>query len=229
LNLEPSNNASEHGTRVKQHARAHFDQWALSYDRSWLNELVFYPSVRACHEEILRWQAGRGAAPYGLLDVGCGTGKLLVSLARDPAARLLVGLDYSPAMARRAAEKAATVSDDGRMTIVVGDSQRLPFADRAFDVVTCCNSFHHYPHQDLVAQEFRRVLRPGGLLVLIDGFRDNIVGWVVFDVFVATVEGHVHHASWSEVHAWLLAAKFSAVRHRKSSVLAPLLITTAHV
>ncbi|MFQ5805758.1 MAG: class I SAM-dependent methyltransferase [Phycisphaerae bacterium] len=216
-------------THVKQHARARFEKWALSYDRSLLNELVFFPSVRTCQEEISRWQAGRGSKPFRMLDVGCGTGSLLALTARDERAELLVGVDYAKEMVRRAADKFANSEYAGKLHAVQGDAERLPFDDRMFDVVTCCNSFHHYPHQAEAVREFRRVLRPGGLLVLIDGFRDNVVGWVVFDVAVALVEGHVHHASWSELHAMIQDAGFSDLRQRKLNIFAPLLVNVAQV
>ena len=44
---------------------------------------------------------------------------------------------------------------------VRGDSERLPFESGAFDIVTCANSFHHYPRQDRAVAEMRRVLRAG--------------------------------------------------------------------
>jgi len=215
--------------RVKQHARAHFERWALSYDRSWLNELVFFPAVRACQMEIARWQTPRGNVPFHVLDVGCGTGSLLALLARHARAERLVGLDYADAMIRRAAEKFANSEYAGKLHAVRGDSERLPFGEHSFDVVTCCNSFHHYPHQAEAIRSFRRVLRPGGLLLLIDGFRDNVIGWVVFDVGVALVEKHVHHASWSELREMIGAAGFVETQQRKMNVLAPLLVNVAHV
>lgn len=214
-------------THMKQHARAHFESWALSYDRSRLNELVFYPSVRACQEEITRWQVSRGDKPFRMIDVGCGTGSLLALLARDSRAELLVGLDYTDAMIRRAAEKFADSEYANKLRAVRGDSERLPFPDRSFDVVTCCNSFHHYPHQADAVRGFRRVLRPGGLLVLIDGFRDNVIGWLVFDVGVALVEKHVHHAGWSELRKMIIDAGFAELHQRKKNVLAPLLVNVA--
>ena len=79
--------------------------------------------------------------------------------------------------------------------MVQGDSQRLPFASNTFDVVTSSHSFHHYPHQDQAVAEMHRVLRPGGRLMIIDGYRDAPWGWFIFDVCVAGVEGSVHHAS----------------------------------
>ncbi len=76
-------------------------------------------------------------------------------------------------------------------------------------------------------REFRRVLRPGGMLILIDGFRDNVIGWVIFDVAVALVERMVHHASWSEVRVMLEQAGFNGIQQRKVNVLAPLLVSVA--
>jgi ubiquinone/menaquinone biosynthesis C-methylase UbiE len=215
--------------RVKQHARSRFEKWALSYDRSLLNELVFFPSVRACQEEIIRWKANREPTPFRVLDVGCGTGSLLALLAEDERAELLVGVDYANEMVRRAADKFADSDYAEKLRALRGDAERLPLSSDSFDVVTCCNSFHHYPHQTEAVREFRRVLRPGGLLVLVDGFRDNVVGWVVFDVGVALYERHVHHASWSELREMISGAGFDDLRQRKMNVLAPLLINAARV
>lgn len=212
---------------VRRWARRQFDQWALSYDRSWLNELAFFPAVRACQEEILRWQATNGGASFRLLDVGCGTGTLINLLAALPQAERLVGLDYSPVMVRQLAAKIGASPGGSKLHAVVGDAERLPFADGTFDVITCCHSFHHYPHQAAAVREFHRVVRPGGLLVLVDGFRDNVVGWVVFDVAVAWVEKNVHHAPWSEIRALLTGAGFVTLRQRKLNVLAPLLVNVA--
>lgn len=211
---------------MRRGARVHFDRWAVTYDRSWLNELVFFPSIRACQEQIQRWRAARGIdRPYRMLDVGCGTGTLLALQSRDARAERLIGLDYSPVMVRRANEKFAAAD---RLHCIQGDSERLPLADASIDVITCCNSFHHYPHQAQVLRGFRRVLRPGGMLVLIDGFRDNVIGWAIFDVGVAMVERNVHHASWSHVRRMLLDAGFARVEQRKMNVLAPLLVSVAH-
>jgi ubiquinone/menaquinone biosynthesis C-methylase UbiE len=213
--------------RVKHRARRQFDRWAETYDQSWLNELVFFPTIRACQEEIARWRRKQAADSYRLLDVGCGTGSLLALLTADPAARELVGLDFSPEMASRAAEKLAKYGQEERLRVVHGDAEHLPLPDTAFDLVSCCHSFHHYPHQAAVMREFRRVLRPGGALILIDGFRDNVIGWAIFDVAVASIERHVHHAAWSEIRAMAAEAGFAELQQRKLNVLAPLLVNVA--
>ena len=223
-----SRTVNSDGHSVKQHALSQFERWALSYDRSWLNELVFYPAVRACQEEILRWQAAGARQPYRVLDVGCGTGTLLSLLSREADCERAIGLDYSKEMVRRSAEKFRSGEHADKLQMLNGDAERLPLADASVDVVTGCNSFHHYPHQAAAIGEFRRVLRPGGILVLIDGFRDNVIGWLVFDVGVATVEKHVHHASWSHVRRMLESVGF-ALQQRKMNVFAPLLVNVAVV
>jgi ubiquinone/menaquinone biosynthesis C-methylase UbiE len=212
---------------IRRRVRDEFDRWATSYDRSWLNELVFFPTVRICQEEILRWQMLRGGGPFRLLDIGCGTGTFASLMASWPDAERVVGLDYSPVMVRQFAEKIGGSPQAARVHVVQGDSERLPFADDSFDVLTCGHSFHHYPHQAAVIRDFRRVLRPGGVLILVDGFRDNVVGWVVFDVGVALIERDVHHASWTELRDMIHGAGFATLRQRKLNVLAPLLVNVA--
>ncbi len=213
--------------RIKHRARRQFDRWAETYDRSLLNELAFFPTMRACQEEIIRWRRRGGEESYRLLDVGCGTASLLALLSADPAARELVGVDFSREMAARATEKLKGYGPPERLRVVHGDAEHLPLADASYDLITCCHSFHHYPHQPAVMREFHRVLRPGGALILIDGFRDNVIGWAIFDVVVASIERHVHHAAWSEIRAMAAEAGFGQIEQRKLNVLAPLLVNVA--
>jgi len=137
----------------------------------------------------------------------------------------VVGLDYSPAMCRMANAKNSLANINGPLSFVSADSEHLPFHDGSFDVVTCSNSFHHYPHQQAVIHEMRRVLRPGGRLMLIDGFRDNVIGWVVFDVIIDRVEKHVYHAPWSVIDNYFRKAGFCEIRRLKFNILFPALLT----
>src|SRR5262249_5797026 len=144
---------------TKQSARRQFEGWAPGYDRSILQRLVFQPSYRAFLEELVRWRLP-DPQPFDVLDVGCGTGTWLAMVATTSLpARRLWGLDYSFNMCQLGSHKAR---DAGvrRMAFYNGDSEHLPFADASFDLLTCSNSFHHYPHQAAVVPEFRRVLRP---------------------------------------------------------------------
>ena len=72
----------------------------------------------------------------------------------------------------------------------------------------------------------RRVLRPGGRLILLDGFRDNAIGWFVFEVAIARIEKDVHHATWQEVNSFFVEAGLRNIRRRKFNFLFPVLVTT---
>jgi ubiquinone/menaquinone biosynthesis C-methylase UbiE len=230
----PASNNGGPDTRhaVKDRARRQFDAWAHSYDRSIVQRLLFQPSYRMFMEEL--WRRRRDdPRPFDLLDIGCGTGTWIAMVAGcDLPARRLVGLDYADAMCRLARKKAAAVGDD-RLHFVRGDAEHLPFEDASFDVLTCSNSFHHYPHQAAAIGEMRRVLRPGGRLMMVDGFRDNIVGWVLFDVFITRAEStptaRVYHAPWSVMRGYFQQAGFRDIEQHKTGVLVPIFLTTGVV
>ncbi|MFO0973240.1 MAG: methyltransferase domain-containing protein [Phycisphaerae bacterium] len=219
-----------HHTRhaTKEAARHQFERWAPSYDRSILQRVVFQPSYRAFLTEVVRWRLA-DPAPFDALDVGCGTGTWCGMLANAALpARRVVGLDYSHTMCRHAAEK--TRRGEGQpLPFIHGDAEHLPFTDHSFDLLTCSNSFHHYPHQAAVVREFHRVLRPGGRLMIIDGFRDNLIGWIAFDVFVTRAEGRVYHAPASVMRQYFREAGFRTISQRKFGVLVPLFVTVGAV
>ncbi|HWQ36544.1 MAG TPA: methyltransferase domain-containing protein [Blastocatellia bacterium] len=103
-----------------------------------------------------------------VLDVGCGTGSLAVMLKRLRPDVEVVGLDPDPkalALARRKAA-AATVS----IQLDQGFADELPYADAVFDRVFSSFMFHHLSRdvKEGMLHEVRRVLRPGGLLNLLD-------------------------------------------------------------
>lgn len=182
----------------------------------------------ASHVERREIPAAGGTrdGPFTLLDVGCGTGSFASMLARSPWPVRITALDYVQTMCRSTRDK---LREHEHTDIINGDSEHLPFPARTFDVVTCSHSFHHYPHQRAVIGEMFRVLRSGGLLVLIDGFRDNVIGWTVYDVVVSRLEKNVFHAPWSLVRRYMLEAGFSPIRQRKINVLLPALVTAAEV
>ena len=98
-----------------------------------------------------------------LLDCGCGTAPMLSLLKAKYPDKHYTGIDLTPKMIEVA--KAKGLED---VNLVVGDCERLPFADNSFDVVICCQSFHHYPNVQYFFDSVCRVLRPGGRLVLRD-------------------------------------------------------------
>ena len=204
----------------KERAAQEFTRWSESYDRCILQWLLFGPSHRA----IIRRIAARcGGGHLKILDVGCGTGVFGARIRRAlPRARVW-GVDLVAGMLARGSERWRRHA--GHLLPVQGDSERLPFASGAFDVVTCANSFHHYPRQDRAVAEMHRVLRPGGLLILVDGYRDAPWGWFIYDVCVAAVEGAVHHASRRRVRELFAQAGFRDTAQKVYRGPAPFLMT----
>lgn len=115
---------------------------------------------RAAHARVLDALRERPGAPGPLLDAGCGTGGLLARLAREMPGRETIGLDYAEQAARRAAGKS------GR-PVTAGDANRLPFPDASFGAAISIDVICHAGVRPAIAlAELRRVLRPGGTLVL---------------------------------------------------------------
>jgi SAM-dependent methyltransferase len=102
---------------------------------------------------------------WRVLDVATAVGHTALVFAPHVAA--VVGLDLTPQMLPLAA-KLAVERSANHITFTVGDVEDLPFGDGAFDVVTCRIAPHHFPDIGRFIDEARRVLRPGGLLAVVD-------------------------------------------------------------
>ncbi len=204
----------------KNQAAAEFVRWSESYDRSVLQWLLFGPSHRVL---IRRIAAVAGSQPFHLLDVGCGTGQFAARVkAALPKARIC-GVDLVPEMLAHGRRRWQYHA--GEVFPLQGDSERLPFASGTFDFVTCANSFHHYPNQARAVTEMHRVLRPGGRLLLIDGYRDAPWGWFIYDVCVSLREGDVHHASSRRFRELMTRAGLQAIAQRVFRGFAPFLLS----
>lgn len=104
-----------------------------------------------------------------ILDVGCGTGVLLSRLAQRNSTLVLCGIDPVPEMLEVARKRLPA-----SVTLEQGWAQTLPFADGSFDKVVSCNMFHYIKQPLQALQEMRRVLAPGGQLVLTDWCDDYL-------------------------------------------------------
>lgn len=125
------------------------------------------------------WERGQLRLSHGqrLLDVGCGLGEAALALADDVgSAGEVVGIDASTAMVAAARVRADAAGVAARFQ--VGDAARIGEPDDAFDAVRCERTLQWTPDPAAAVTEMARVLRPDGLLSLID------TDWSTFTVDV---------------------------------------------
>lgn len=132
-----------------------------------------------------------------ILDVGCGTGSQVVKLRA--AGLCAVGIDISPAMLRHTATRVPS----GTSFFVLGDGRRLPFSDHAFDGLVLSFALHEKPHPQRLAvlAEGRRVLKPGGTVVVLDYVRPTQGHGRLVSLFLAGMErmaGRAHYHAFCD-------------------------------
>ena len=135
-----------------------FDETAPDYDR--ISRLLSFGSDRWYRRKVLR-RSGVGATTR-LLDVATGTGLVVdAALAAGCQPRNIVGLDPSLGML-------AAHGNRGRIALVRGRGEDLPFRARQFDLVTMGYAVRHVADLQRLFRECQRVLRPGGRIVLME-------------------------------------------------------------
>ncbi len=107
-----------------------------------------------------------------LLDCGCGTAPMLSLLHQKYPDKHYTGIDLTPKMIEVAKSKKMA-----NVELIVGDCEKLPFAENSFDVVICCQSFHHYPDPQDFFNSVYRVLRPNGRFILRDMTMNTAARW----------------------------------------------------
>jgi ubiquinone/menaquinone biosynthesis C-methylase UbiE len=139
----------------KKESREFFDKQANQYDST----LAGRQSKRL-YDFIIRTM---DRFEYkSVLDVGCGTGNLLFEVLKRKKVST-AGIDLSEKMIDVAKMRLGEEAD-----LRSGDSEHLPWKSESFDMVTCTLSFHHYPNPEAVLDEMKRVLNPGGKVIIAD-------------------------------------------------------------
>jgi len=144
---------SKHGVE-KAYAR-----WAPIYD------FVFGKVFEAGRNAAIE-AAGKACPPGGrLLEVGVGTG---ISLPSYPPNIRIVGMDLSEPMLRKAQERVVTQKLAHVETLAVMDAMRMAVPDHSFDVIVAQYVITAVPDPEATLDEFARVLKPGGEIILVN-------------------------------------------------------------
>lgn len=149
-------------------SRLHFNKQACDYDKK--NTVYYSREGKISCAEICKFLKSNDYSR--LLDVGCGTAYLAELLSKTHNGSY-TGLDISENMIEVARLKGIPNAE-----FVLGKSDALPFEENSFDIVTCSQSFHHYPRQDEAMKEAYRVLKKGGIYILSDTGIGGLGAWL---------------------------------------------------
>ena len=186
---------------IKETVNQQFSQVAANYTTSAvhakgedLSKMVDYAALQG--DEIV-------------LDAGCGAGH--TALAFAPHVAKVIAVDLSGAMLEECRETAAA-RNIHNCDFRVGDVEKLAFADHSFDLVVSRYSAHHWPHPQRALEEFARVLRPGGRLILSDvvSFDDATCDTYLQAIELLRDPSHVRDHTVNQWLAMMAAAGFRA-------------------
>ncbi|MGD8904187.1 MAG: class I SAM-dependent methyltransferase [Anaerolineae bacterium] len=177
-----------------------YDRIAPSYDQRYIHG----SGQMGIAEELQALARGKER----IVEVGCGTGHWLAGLRS--ASGMLFGLDLSAGMLAQAQARGEP------LYLVHGRACCLPFGDACTDLVYCVNAIHHFQRQRDFIFEVRRLLRPGGSLVVIGSDpRAHRHGWYIYDYFPGTYETDLDRfPSWGMAADWMIEAGFEQIEWR---------------
>ncbi|OJW97833.1 MAG: bifunctional demethylmenaquinone methyltransferase/2-methoxy-6-polyprenyl-1,4-benzoquinol methylase [Bacteroidetes bacterium 43-93] len=125
---------------------------SLGIDKGWRKKAI--REIQAVH-------------PKQILDVATGTGDLAIAASQLKPEKI-TGVDIAEQMLEVGRKKIASQQLSGMITLQAGDSESMPFANNAFDAVTCAYGVRNFEHLEAGLKEMCRVMRPGGKLAILE-------------------------------------------------------------
>lgn len=114
--------------------------------------------------------------PVTMLDVATGTGDVAIMAARILHPKKIIGIDISQGMLELGRKKLLKEGLDRQIELQSGDSEAIKFPDASFDAVTVAFGVRNFEHLEKGLQEIRRVLRPGGRLIVLEFSKPSLPG-----------------------------------------------------
>ncbi len=167
-----------------------FRAWSRFYD----HPIFQKPFYRRVHAAV---QAEIDTAPHVIVDLGCGTALLTWDLAQRFPDALVMGADRSPAMLKASRRRGALT-----LPLLCADAYALPLRAGSVDLVVSTISYHFYLEPRRALSEIRRLLRPGGRLILA-----TMATW-----FLRGSLGYLRLSTTRDVQRDLEAAGFATLR-----------------
>jgi demethylmenaquinone methyltransferase / 2-methoxy-6-polyprenyl-1,4-benzoquinol methylase len=192
-----------------QWLRGMFSRIARRYD---LTNTIISAGLDHAWRRRLAQRVARHTARL-ILDVACGTGGVMVQLARCcPPTTRLIGVDFTEAMLHVGRQRLATTVPSSRLYLCSGDAQCLPCPDTSFDVVTMMFGVRNFDDPVVGLAECYRVLRPEGHLCFVE------FTWPRRRGLQMVYGGYLRYIL--PLIAWPLCGERTAYRYLRDSVLA---------
>lgn len=151
---------------------------SLDVDRSWRRRAIKEVLSVGLYDTFATMTASKRGiteniqAPLEVLDIACGTGDFSIALAKGAARKKrpirITGLDLSEGMLGVMKQKVEAEGLGETITTMLGNSEKMPFADGSFDVVSISFGIRNFEHREVALCEILRVLKPGGRLVILE-------------------------------------------------------------
>lgn len=148
---------------IKDVNTRYHDAAAEEYDAKWGIDFGDIGQEQVRQKLVKALGADDGRSFGDALEIGSGTGYFSLNLVQLGAIERLTATDISPGMLSKLAATAEALGVDDVSTVAT-EAEELPFEDESFDLVFGHAVLHHIPDLDKAFAEFRRVLRPGGMV-----------------------------------------------------------------
>src|SRR5690606_22791456 len=147
----------------KEQVAQMFDTISGKYDG--LNRVISFGIDVKWRKKVLKLVSD--TKPETVLDIATGTGDLAI-LMTQTGAKKITGLDISAGMLEVGRKKIAERKLDGKIDMVLGDSENIPFEDNSFDSITVAFGVRNFENLEKGLSEILRVLKPGGIFVILE-------------------------------------------------------------
>lgn len=152
------------GRGKSEEVRDMFDSIAPAYD--FMNRAMTLGIDRLWRRRAVR--AVASVSPRRVLDIATGTGDMAIALARRIPGASIEGIDLSAGMVEIGRRKVSEAGLNDRVDLRIGDSLAIDLPDASVDAITVAYGVRNFEHLDRGYAEMMRVLRPGGLLAVLE-------------------------------------------------------------
>lgn len=167
---------SHAGEEKKKFVRGMFDEISPRYD--FLNHLLSFGLDIVWRRRLVKLLPRDLPGP--ILDVAAGTGDVGLHIVKSKPDAVVVSIDYAFQMTRINKKKAATKEYPG-IIVLQGDGENLPFQNGSFSALTIAFGFRNIGHYQVAIDEFHRVLKPGGRLLLLEFSESRL--WLIRKIY----------------------------------------------